>query len=387
MEEKSKVVLLPCDSYDEALIYTKIKEGIELLGGIERFVKKEEKILLKPNLVRKAAVERAVITHPTVVGMMARILRENGYEHLSCGDSCGVGQAQKAMKGTGMDTYLKQYDVALTDFPTGEKISYPDGKFVKEFMLASAVCEADAVISLCKMKTHALERITGAVKNQYGCVWGLYKAKGHTLYPTPDTFARMLVDLNRKIRPRLFLMDAVVAMEGNGPTSGDPVDMKLLLLSDDPVALDTVFSRLVHLKPELVPTIYYGNRMGLGTSETEKIQLLTPDGELSMEEAVRRFGKENFQVDRKKRASGNMIQMLKIFTPFQKKPYIDETLCRRCGVCAESCPVEGKALKFTNGRENPPVYDYKKCIRCFCCQEMCPYQAIRVRGIKNGKQA
>ncbi|MFR7619852.1 MAG: NADH-quinone oxidoreductase subunit I [Blautia sp.] len=41
--------------------------------------------------------------------------------------------------------------------------------------------------------------------------------------------------------------------------------------------------------------------------------------------------------------------------------------------------MEGKAVRFDNGRRNPPVYDYKKCIRCFCCQEMCPHQAIQVK--------
>ena len=64
---------------------------------------------------------------------------------------------------------------------------------------------------------------------------------------------------------------------------------------------------------------------------------------------------------------------------FQSRPYIIEEKCKKCGVCVESCPVEGKAVRFDNGRRNPPVYDYKKCIRCFCCQEMCPHQAIQVK--------
>lgn len=94
---KSEVVILPCESYEEELVYNTLKKGIALLGGWETFLKKEEKILLKPNLVRKAEVERAVITHPAVVKGVVRLLKEEGYVHLSCGDSCGVGSAKKVM--------------------------------------------------------------------------------------------------------------------------------------------------------------------------------------------------------------------------------------------------------------------------------------------------
>ena len=103
---KSEVVILSCESYEEELVYSTLKKGIALLGGWETFLKKEEKILLKPNLVRKTEVERAVITHPAVVKGIVRLLQEEGYVHLSCGDSCGVGSAKKVMEGTGMDQML-----------------------------------------------------------------------------------------------------------------------------------------------------------------------------------------------------------------------------------------------------------------------------------------
>ena len=123
-------------------------------------------------------------------------------------------------------------------------MDFPQGVHAKRFMLARDVLDAEALVSVCKMKTHALEHITGAVKNQYGCVQGFHKAKGHTLYSDPVSFARMLGDLNRLVKPRLYIMDGITAMEGNGPTSGDPVPMHLLLLSTDPVALDSVFCHL-----------------------------------------------------------------------------------------------------------------------------------------------
>lgn len=376
---KSKVILLPCEEYSEELIYRQLREGLKLLGGLQGLIDKNEKILLKPNLLKRAEVERAVITHPVVVGDFARILREEGYENIVLADSCGHGSTSSVIRGTGMDTYLEKYKIPAIDYSQGVSVSYPQGVQAKEFVFPKELLDADCVISLSKMKTHALERITGAVKNSYGFVYGLHKAKGHTKYPSADSFARMLVDLNKYVKPRLYIMDGIVAMEGNGPGSGDPVDMKVMLLSTDPVALDSVFCRLVHLKPEMVPTNDHGEKMGLGTWKEEEIELLTPEGPLSMSEAVKRYGNPKFNVDRTVIRKNIWTKMAAALNLFQKKPYIDKDKCIRCGICVKSCPVPGKAVDFRNGKGKPPVYDYKKCIRCFCCQEMCPEKAIKVK--------
>lgn len=379
MNKNSKVILLPCNSYREASVYEALKKGMELLDIREILPDKNEKILLKPNLLKKADPDRAVITHPAVVGMFARILREEGYGNMIAGDSCGTGNTSKVIAGTGMDAYLERYGVSAVDFSAGVKVRYPKGVQAKEFILAREAAESSCVISVCKMKTHALERITGAVKNSYGFVYGFHKAKGHTQYPSADSFARMLVDLNRLVNPRLYIMDGIVAMEGNGPGSGDPVPMNVILMSQDPVALDSVFCYLIDLDPRMVPTCYHGEKMGLGTWKKEEISILTPDGPVTMEEAKERFGKPDFRVDRRRVRYGIWERMAKALNIFQKKPYIDESLCIKCGVCVKSCPVPGKAVDFKNGRKKAPVYDYKKCIRCFCCQEMCPEKAIKVK--------
>ena len=377
---KSRVVLIPCDSYEEEQVYVKLKEGMKLLGGLEAIVGKEEKILLKLNLVRSAPPERAVTTHPAVAAALARLLCEEGCRQVSAGDSSGFGSPVRIMRDLGLNGPFEQYGVSLKEFREAVPVSFPEGIHAKEFMAAKEVCETDALISVCKMKTHALEHITGAVKNQYGCVQGFHKAKGHTRYPSPESFARMLVDLNRWVKPRLFIMDGIVAMEGNGPTSGDPVPMNVLLLSKDPVALDSVFCSLVFLDPELVPTNVCGEQMGLGSWQEEKIELVTPEGEISLAEAAARYGNPAFRVSRKKEKVRGWMGAVRIFRFLKKKPEIVADRCRKCGVCVDSCPVEGKALSFKNGRDHPPVYAYRKCIRCFCCQEMCPHKAIRVRG-------
>lgn len=379
MDEKSKVVLVFCDSYEEELVYQKLKEGFALLGDVECLIDKKEKILLKPNLLKKAELDRAVITHPSIVGGVARILKEKGYEQMIMADSCGHGTTSKVIQGTGMETYLKRLGVRAVDFTEAVEVPYPEGIQAKKFMLSRELTESDCVISLCKMKTHALERITGAVKNSYGFIYGLYKAKGHTLYPNSDSFARMLVDLNACVKPRLYIMDGIVAMEGNGPGSGNPVPMNVILMSKDPVALDSVFARLIHLKPQMVPTNYHGEKMGLGVWREEKIEILTLNGVIGMKETVQLYGNSDFDVDRRSVRSGKWERIAKALKIFQKKPFIDAEKCIKCGICVNSCPVSGKAIDFKKGKNQPPIYDYKKCIRCFCCQEMCPQKAIQVK--------
>lgn len=347
---KSKVVLLPCGEYDEEKVYTLLKQGLYLVGGVEALILKDAKILLKPNLLKRAEVEKAVITHPVVVGAFARILRENGYEQIVLADSCGHGTTQEVIRGTGMDTYLEKYQIPAIDYSEGIKVDYPQGIQAKEFILPKELLEQNCVISLSKMKTHALERITGAVKNSYGFVYGFHKAKGHTQYPSADSFARMLIDLNKCVAPKLYVMDGIVAMEGNGPGSGDPVQMNVMLMSTDPVALDSVFSRLVYLKPEMVPTNYHGEKMGLGTWKEEEITLLTPDGEISMSEAVKRYGNPQFNVDRTEVRKNIWTRMAGALNIFQKKPYIENDKCVHCGICVQSCPVPGKAVDFRKGK-------------------------------------
>ena len=398
-ETRSRVVLIPCDTYEEETVYERLKEGLALLGGMEQFVKPEEKVLLKPNLVRKAELSRAVVTHPAVMGAAARLVREAGVKTVTAGDSCGFGEATAAAAEVGMDQILKKYEVPVVDFSGAGLIPYEAGVQTKSFYLCKEVLEADALINVCKMKTHALERVTGAVKNLYGCIHGLHKAKGHTQFPSADSFARQLIDLNQFVKPRLAIMDGIIAMEGNGPTSGDPVPMNVMLVSADPVALDSVYCRLIGLKPELVPTNYHGEKMGLGHYRDDEIEVVVPKRKMAEQDSaaagggneklsyeiiapgdlLERYGNPNFNVDRKPVRTGKWVKLNRFLKLFQKKPYIDPGKCVRCGICVESCPVEGKAVKFSDGRKNPPVYDYKKCIRCFCCQEMCPHKAIQVK--------
>lgn len=381
---KSQVVLLQCTSYEEETVYRKIRKGLELLGGLQTYVSAEEKILLKPNLLRSATPEKAVTTHPSVFGGILRCLREDGYNRVAYGDSsAGTGPSpEKTAETAGLAQQAEKYGISMANFHAAVSVKNPDGKVCKKFELNKGVKAADAIISICKMKTHALENITGAVKNQYGCIAGLNKPLGHALYPNSKAFAEMIVDLDLYLKPRLYIMDGIIAMEGNGPSAGDPVPMNVILMSADPVALDRVFAGLVHLDPQYVPTCVCGQKRGLGTMIDEEISILTENGEIDIEEAVCKFGNPDFKVMREKRSFWKIGMLLPSKHRYADRPEVDEELCIGCGACQEVCPAEGKAVHAGKGVK--AVYDYKKCIRCYCCQEICPQKAIS-RAEKKGR--
>lgn len=380
MEEKrSKVIVIPCDSYDEEKVYNCIKTGLEQLGGFTGIVKAEEKILVKPNLLTASVPDKAIATNPSVLRAVLRLLNERGCKDVKIGDSPGHGSCEGALKALG----LKEDDIfgaKFTPMSDNVHVDFAEGITCKEFDFCKEIVESDAIINVCKMKTHALERITGAVKNVYGFVCGYRKAAGHVKFPNDTVFARMLADIHRCTHPRIHIMDGIIAMEGNGPGSGTPTPMNVILISEDPVALDTVYCYLVNLDPEVVPTNSQGCRMGIGTDKEEEIDIVLCDQNeaktITKKELFDKYGNGTFDVGREKPKKTFLMKYSGFMTKLARRPVIDEDECVKCGVCVDHCPVPGKAVDFKNGKQQPPVYDYKKCIRCYCCQEMCPRHAI-----------
>ncbi len=377
---KSKVVLVECKDYDRENVYAAIQAGIAELGGFEAFVKPEEKILLKPNLLNRSDPEKCVSTHPSVFSAVALSLQNAGFNNLTYGDSPGPPlNWAKVSEICGITKVMDELNIPPGDFDHQTLVEFPDGILAKNFALCQGVVNSDALISVCKMKTHQLTRVTGAIKNTFGCVYGLNKGAFHARFPEVDDFSAMLVDLNRLIKPRLYIMDGVMAMEGNGPASGPVVNMGVILMSADPVALDSVFCRLVHLDPSLVWPIRKGEEMGLGKWRDEDIEVVVPGRTGSMSELLKPYEKPDFDVFRGKISMWKWRALSTISWMFERKPRIVDKRCVRCGACVEACPLPEKAVTFAKGKTNPPIYDYKKCIRCFCCQEMCPAKAIEAK--------
>lgn len=368
----AKVALIKCDSYGYEKVRDAVKRGLDLLGGPLLFAGLGERILLKPNLLSADPPEKASTTHFIVFKAVADILKSTGAE-LTYGDSPGFHTPEAAARKNRIAEAADELGIKLADFHKGEDVSYSAGIQNKKFHIAKGVLESDGIISLPKLKTHGFARMTGSIKNQFGCIPGPLKGEFHVRIPNANDFAKMLVDLNMLLKPRLYIMDGIIAMEGNGPRSGTPKNMKVLLMASDPVALDAVVCRIINLNPEYVPTIKYGYEAGLGVYKEKDIELLGDN--------IEDFIDKEFVVTRepiKPYTPGNSIQFLRnLLVP---KPYIEQDKCIRCGVCVKMCPVNPKAVDWHDGdKTKNPSYFYKNCIRCYCCQELCPESAIKLK--------
>jgi uncharacterized protein (DUF362 family)/NAD-dependent dihydropyrimidine dehydrogenase PreA subunit len=368
---KAAVALVACPDYDDARVLEALRRGIGLLGGIGLFARRTEKILLKPNLLTGAVPEKNVTTHPAVLKAMGALCQEAG-ARVAFGESPGFGGATGAAAKSGLAAAARAIGMEQADFSTAVQVSFNEALIAKQLVLAKGTLETDGIISLAKMKTHGFLRITGAVKNQFGCVPGMRKGEYHVKMPRAEHFAAMLVDINRFLSPRLYVLDGIMAMEGNGPGSGKSRHMGVLLLSSDPAALDAVFCRLIHLPPQYVPTMRPAAESGLGTFDENEIEIR--GDELS------RLACPDFKVVREPAASFDRsfpYYLKKWITP---RPEIDYPLCMNCGVCTAVCPLEPKAVRPpASSPAAKPIYDYQRCIRCYCCQEMCPHGAIFIR--------
>ncbi|NLL15358.1 MAG: DUF362 domain-containing protein [Fibrobacter sp.] len=368
---KSSVAIVACGSYNQDEVNDAVKKGISLLGGIEQFCRSGEKILLKPNVLWGTDPERCVVTHPSVFKAVALLLQDHGVK-LQYGDSpAGLQTSAQAMQKPGFNRIAAELNMEHGDFDHGRNVTFPEGIFCKQLFLVNAVFNSDGLVSLPKLKTHGLTRMTGAVKNQYGCIPGLVKGEYHARLTDVYDFSKLLVDINRFIKPRLYVMDAVYAMEGNGPQSGEPKKVGALLFSDDPVALDSTACRLIDLNPDFVPTIVEGVKGGLGVSSADAIHLIG--------EPIDNLISADFKVVKAAPVvlpqNGILRQIRSSFTP---RPVINKEKCIQCLRCLKSCPVDPKALSCKDNQKIPR-FDYKNCIRCFCCQEVCPEKAISIR--------
>ncbi|MEN8223284.1 MAG: DUF362 domain-containing protein [Acidobacteriota bacterium] len=373
------VALIKCDSYDKEKVSDSLRKGIELIGGIENLFSPDEKILLKPNILAGDKPEKGVTTNPSILAGLADLLLEQNL-NLTYGDSPGFGSLKRGSESSGIKAVFDARDIEAADFSTINYVSYPEGNILKRIPLAKGVMDADALISISKMKTHGFTRITGAVKNQFGCVPGLIKGEFHVKMPDIVDFSKILHDINSFIKPRLYIMDGIVAMEGNGPRGGNTVKMNSLLFSTDPVALDMVFCKLIDLNPEFVPTLR-------SPSDNEQMACSYNDIELTGD-SIDNLINTQFNVTRKKFERFASSRSFPVFLKnlISPKPVIDYETCKNCGKCVLQCPTDPKSVKWQDkGDFGYPVYDYKTCIRCYCCQEICPHESTTIKTPLLGK--
>jgi len=349
-----------CETYDLDAVRQAVMAVLAPLGGIGRFVRPGMRVLLKPNLLAAADLERAITTHPAVVQVVADLVRGAGGIAL-IGDSPGgsVRDGRRVWRRSGMAGVVERTGARLVPF---DGVAWKRLDSV-DYFIARPALEADLVIDLPKLKTHLLTLYTGAVKNLFGTIPGARKREVHCRAPGVGDFSRALVDVLELIRPGLTLIDGVLGQEGNGPgMGGTPRQYGCLAASADPVALDAVITGALGYRPGEVLHLAQAQDRGLGVSDLDKVRVVGDRraldfGAVSLPQA-------HWYLRVPAWASAPVHRAIRL------RPRLTADACAGCGRCAQACPREA----ITPGQ--PPRFDLDRCVGCFCCAEVCPQGAI-----------
>lgn len=345
-----------------------------MLGGISRFLQPGWTVLIKPNLLIGASPEKCVNTHPEVVKAVVKLVKEAGCSPIM-GDSPAVGKGSFHARLAGYHQICAEMDVPWVDLE--DNSVEVEGKVTfRRLTIARPVLEVDAIINLPKIKTHGQTYLTLAVKNMFGLVPGVRKTRWHlTAGRETEFFCRMLVEVCYLRKPVLNIVDGVIAMQGNGPRAGDPFDLGYILAGEDPSAVDRVICGMLRVKPSKLPTLSAAEKMGLGETRIENIEVL---GDNISEARVKgfRFGGQHSPADLG--TIGKLVPLVK--KGITSQPKVDHEICTRCGECVEHCPAKAMSLSPESRRNGEKIKtDLDLCIRCYCCSEVCPEGAISVK--------
>lgn len=368
---KSEVVIRGCQDYNLDSVYAAIKDGLGFIGSMQEFVKKGQRVLIKPNMLVGQTPERAVNTHPCVVEAVVKLVIEaEGIPFI--GDSPMFGLATAASKKIGYDRIAEKYKIKIVDFNNPGRYASKSGRAFKNLEIEKSVMEADKIINVAKLKTHTQMYMTLSVKNMFGCVIGREKLKWHYVAGRSyDVFARVLLELYRLTNPALNIIDGIIGMEGLGPLTGDSRKIGVLILGKDGLSVDKVACEVVGAEAKSIPIFKANKELEAGISNLEDIKILGDD--------ITKFKIKDFKFpppEAEAVNSGSLPDFAKniIKDLTTSRPIISAKKCKVCKMCIEACPVKAIALKYNRVR-----IDYESCIRCYCCIEACQYSAIRIK--------
>lgn len=378
-----KVALLKCENYNVEVIENKLREGFELLGGNEfltKLIPYNSKVLLKPNMLSIEQPESPVVTNFNVFEAVIRIIKDYS-TNISFGDSPGFGDSNKAAEKSGLLQVAQKYGVKFEDFKESIHVKLDKSILCKSWTIAKAPYESDVLITLPKLKTHAMAYYTGAVKNQFGCIPGTLKATWHTRMPNANNFCKMLLDLNTLVNTSFAILDGIIAMEGNGPKNGKPKKMNTIIMGRSLTAVDSIATKLIgYDNPLDIPVLKEAYDSKWGEVFLKNIEILG--------EKIESMEVKNFELCRK---GGSFYFISPNVTNFLREliapdPTLIKEKCISCGRCLEVCPEKPNVIKMIDNKgKKYPAWNMKNCIRCFCCQELCPKGAIETKYSVLGK--
>ena len=368
MQAEQTVFIKKVPDYD----YPRVKQALDdiiarMPGGWPAIIPAGARVLIKPNFLKPAPAEAAVSPHPAVMRAVVEACIAAGAGNIVIGDSPGFGTAGRVAQACGIMQVARDFAIEVVDFSESVTIEAPAGFIHRRFEVAREAAEADVIINLPKFKTHAMMVLTLAVKNLYGVIVGRQKARWHFQSGRDHHhFARFLLELAYTLKPAISILDAVVGMQGNGPSSGEPRCLGYLAASKDMVSLDAIAAHLAGFSPQQVYTLAEARRMGFTVDPEEIACIGDPLYDLRISDLV---PASQMSVE----GPGYLRPVSWLLNRFvTTRPQVDAGTCCRCGVCLEACPAECMTLPD----KGPVAIDTQACIRCFCCQELCPEGAI-----------
>lgn len=370
----TEVSIVRCAEYTQDECTWALTQVLEPLGGLN-WVRPGMRIVIKANLVSAMKPDKAATTHPTLLGALTKLLIARGAS-VVIGDSPGglynAAFLNRVYAATGMREAEEAGAVLNHDF-SQNTADFPEAHIAKHFTYTAYLDGADAIISFCKLKSHGMMSLSAATKNLFGVIPGTMKPEYHFRYPEPLDFAGMIVDLNSYFKPRLFLVDAVQTMEGNGPTAGTPRYMGALLAGTDCHKVDLVCAKLIGLDPMAVPTLRAAANFGLCPESADEVEVSGSVGDFAIADFQRIERKRSLQFESILPGKAGKIFGKIAQKALRSSPRLHKSECVGCGLCANVCPA--KAIEIV---EKKACIDKRKCIRCFCCQEFCPKGAMKV---------
>ncbi len=370
------VSLRQCGSYDYAEVKNAIKKSIFDLGGIEKYIQKNDTVLLKVNLVLEKNPDSCATTHPSVVKALAELIIEYG-ANVIIGDSPGgtfnESRLRSVYKITGMAAVAEETGAKLNMNCKEFEKPTPDGMMLKKIRMTDMLNDATKVISVAKLKTHIMMTYTGALKNMFGVIPGITKAKYHYNLRDYNDFANTLIDICNAANPVLSFIDGVIGMEGSGPTSGKPRKLGVIIASPSPFCADAAALKIINLDENQVPVTAQAIKRGFLQSGLKDTTLVGDD--------ICKFTVPDYAIPKILSLQATKFRIPVFARRFfsmhlQTRPEFIREKCVMCGLCAKSCPA--KIIKLKPGAKIP-VYNPEKCIRCYCCHELCPKAAINVK--------
>lgn len=364
--ENYDVAVVRCKTYNVETVKPALEEAVNAVKGLD-FVKPGMKIIIKPNLVSFKKPDAAATTHPALLEALVEMLLARGAD-VTIGDSPGGPHSlpllNRVYAATGMDR-LEKLGAKLNRNMNEKTVDFPEGKVLKNFTYTEYLDEADAIIDFCKLKSHGMLGMSAAVKNLFGTIPGLKKPEVHYKFQNDAEFADMLVDLNEYFKPRLAICDAVVGMEGNGPTAGTPRQIGAIIASKSTYYADVVGAELIGMNIDGLPTLQAAYERGFAPASSKNLRVYGD---------IRALTVDDFKAPPVRGLSfmrkGNVLHFISK-AALEHKPTLKKRFCVGCGECARMCPA--KAIEMKNKK---PHINREKCIRCFCCQEFCPRAAM-----------